>query len=79
LPNGEGEKMAHKTHCERYLNEKRRIRNKNRILEKRINKLIKSREKGIVTNPNNNLEIKRKSIDDIKQSCKIGRQRERIK
>ena len=69
-------KRPHK-HCERYLNEQKRIKNKSRKLEKKLRIITKEREKEPnKINPNTKLSPKRRPIENIIESSRIGRQKE---
>jgi len=70
--------MAGKTtnnDCQSYLNSKKRVVNKQKRLEKRLDALVLAREnpKGDnLINPNTKEEPKRRPIENIKKSCRIG-------
>ena len=68
-------KRPHK-HCEHYLNNRHRISNKTRKLEKRLKVLEKSRETNEIINLNTKLPTKRKPIENIIKNCRIGRKAE---
>lgn len=61
----------------KYFNEKRKIRNKTEKIEKTIKLLELAREVNKEhINKNTNLPPKRRSIENIVKSCRIGRKRE---
>ena len=66
-----------KIKCQRYFNERRRIKNKTKKLEEKIRHLELERAKGEVINKNTNLPTKRRPIENIIKSCKIERKREK--
>ena len=66
---------AENNDCKQYLTSKKRINNKQKRLEKRLDALMKAREnpKGDnLINPNTKEEPKRRPIENLKKSCRIG-------
>jgi hypothetical protein len=65
--------------CQQYLNNKRRINNKQRQLDKKLATLQKARNNpqgDNLINPTTKEEPKRKSLENIIKSCRIGRIKE---
>jgi hypothetical protein len=67
-------KVPHK-HCQVYLNNRKRIKNKTKILEKKLEKLESYRKQEVI-NPNTKLPVVRKFLGNIVKSCRIGRNAE---
>uniref|UniRef100_A0A6M3KF05 Uncharacterized protein n=1 Tax=viral metagenome TaxID=1070528 RepID=A0A6M3KF05_9ZZZZ len=70
-----GKGQSNNKSSQKYLSERKRIKNKTRKLEKRV-KVLELGRKEEVINPNTKLPITRNPIENIVKNSRIGRKKE---